>query len=58
MAVLIGIYGFILDVYTLNTHYGLDGVICGILGVPVVVAAIPIYFLINGYWFPAIIIYG
>ena len=58
MAVIIGIYGLVLDVGTLNAFYGLDGVICGIIGVPVIVIAIPIYFLLHGYWFPAIIIYG
>ena len=58
MAAIIGIYGLILDVGTLNAFYGLEGVICGIIGVPVIAVVIPIYFLLNGYWFPAIIIYG
>jgi hypothetical protein len=52
------IYGLILDIGTLNAFYGLTGVIFGIVVSPIIVVAIPIYFLINGYWFPAIIIYG
>ncbi len=56
--VLVGIYATILEVVTLNVYYGLTGVICGILIFPIAGALVPIYWLINGYWWPAIIIYG
>lgn len=58
LAISVGIYGLILDIGTLNALWGLTGVIIGLFASPVIVAAIPIYFLFNGYWFPAIFIYG
>lgn len=56
--IIVGIYGLILDIGTLYAFYGLTGVIVGFFASPLIVVGIPIYFLFNGYWFPAIFIYG
>lgn len=56
--VAISIYGLVLEIGTLNAFYGFDGILIGLFASPLIVVAIPIYYLINGFWAPAVIIYG
>ena len=56
--VLVGIYGLLLDLYVLYGLYGFAGLVGGFFFSPLIVALIPIYLILNGYWLPAIIIYG
>ena len=58
LALLIGLYGLILDFVTLYAMFGFGGVVLGFFFSPLIVALIPIYFLLSGYWWPVIIIYG
>lgn len=59
IAILIGLYGLYLDISTLMYFIGpLEGIIVGLIGSPLIVIGIPIFYLINGNWVPAVVIYG